>query len=445
MPNDSRYYQYLETLKKPFKKLTKIEFLQPDNSIAFSLSNNYKQGYMTKYNSRAFISDGALNVSLQNGQRRKASLRLSNLDDAFEFAVNKLWFGKKIRLSMGLVLPDGTDFYLPQGVFYIANPQNVLKPNEKTVSFSLVDKWSYLDGSLFGILPNTYSIINETDLNGKIIRKNIFKAMQGLLTLSKYNFEPTTDIAKMIDNVVPVFTNYYNNKTYTRKIDDSSILETLKMTDLPYTISEKTGSTLAKLLLDLNEIIVGVIGYDQVGALRVDASQDDINDKDKPVLWAFDKSNCKFLGLTENIKISEAFNDVLIVGESISKSEIWGRATNYDARFDTNVNIIGQRTYYEANANYTTTDQCISLAKWKLKRKTALQKAISIESPQIFHLVENKLISIQRPDKKDSPVEKHLIQSFSLPIAETGNMNISAISINDFPNFNISSNKMEGD
>ena len=95
-----RYYQYLSALTKEFKKLAKIEFLQPDNSVAFSLDNNYKRGYRAKFDTRAFIQDGSLNVSLQNGKRRSASITLSNLDGAFDYAINKIWFGQRVRLSM---------------------------------------------------------------------------------------------------------------------------------------------------------------------------------------------------------------------------------------------------------------------------------------------------------------------------------------------------------
>lgn len=30
-----------------------------------------------------------------------------------------MWFGTMVRLSEGLLLPNGEEFYLPQGVFYI--------------------------------------------------------------------------------------------------------------------------------------------------------------------------------------------------------------------------------------------------------------------------------------------------------------------------------------
>ena len=141
----TRYNQYLRALKKPFKKLCKLEFLNYDGSVAFALGNDYKRGYGGKRDSRAFLQDGSLNVSLQNRQRRNASITLDNKDDVFLYNVNELWYGDQVRLSMGLVLPDGTDFYLPQGVFYITNPSAEWSSSTRTSTLELADKWVYLD------------------------------------------------------------------------------------------------------------------------------------------------------------------------------------------------------------------------------------------------------------------------------------------------------------
>ena len=132
MNKENKYFEYLKAVQKPFKKLVRLDFLQPDNSVAFSLGSFEQQNfYKSKYNTKAFIQGGNLTVSLNNGQRRKATITLSNIDGAFEYNVNKIWFGQKVRLLMGLLLPDDTEFYLPQGVFYIKDPQNIFKPNDK--------------------------------------------------------------------------------------------------------------------------------------------------------------------------------------------------------------------------------------------------------------------------------------------------------------------------
>ncbi len=432
MKMNTRWTQYLFALQKSFQKRSRIEFLQPDGSVAFALDNRFKRGYNTRYDTRAFIQDGNLSVNLKNGQRRNASITLSNLDGAFDYAVNRLWFGQQIRLSMGLVLPDGTDFYLPQGVFYILNPQNIFNPNGRTASFELSDKWCYLDGTLFGTLDAALVISkNRYD-------DNIFKAIASILKFSRFDLDITeTDAARIVDAVNPVFPSFYNGKTYT-----TSNGITVPMTAFPYDVTvDSENGTLADAILEMNTFIAGLIGYDPTGTLRIEPSQDDISDADKPVLWAFSPENPTFLGLSESVKNTEIYNDIIVIGEGAEDSSVWGRASNFDPRSDTNINMIGRKTYKEKNAEFWNPIQCEDIAKYFLKTKTVLQKAISIRSSQMFHLMENRLISVKRTDKKGSPIERHIIQSFSLPIGETGEMTINATSVNDFPIISTTSSK----
>lgn len=436
MANQSeRYLRYLDALLNPFQKLTKLEFLQPDNSVAFFLSNanGYRRGYNPKYQSSALVQQGTLSVSFQNGARRKASITLSDIDNAFEYNVNNIWFGQKIRLSMGLVLPDGTDFYLPQMVGLIKNPQSVLSENQKTVTFPLVDKWANLDGSLFGKLTDTYTAKQST------AEYAVYMAIANLLKTSIYDHKLTEDINAMIDNVAPIFTNYYDGKTYAVANGDGSQTRTASMTEIPFDISENGGSNFAQLLLQFNDVLAGIIGYDQTGALRLEPSQTDINDIEKPVLWQFTQRNSTLSQISETIKNDEVYNDVIIVGGGNTDGGIWGRASNNDPNSDTSISAIGLKTYRETKANYFNTKQCTALAEYYLKRKTILQKSVNITSSQMFHLVENQLVSVQRTDKPHNPTERHLINSFSLPIGETGTMTINATSVADIPNFTVTS------
>lgn len=436
MANQSeRYLRYLDALLNPFQKLTKLEFLQPDNSVAFFLSNTngYRRGYNPKYQSSALVQQGTLSVSFQNGARRKASITLSDIDNAFEYNVNNIWFGQKIRLSMGLVLPDGTDFYLPQMVGLIKNPQSVLSENQKTVTFPLVDKWANLDGSLFGKLTDTYTAKQST------AEYAVYMAIANLLKTSIYDHKLTEDINAMIDNVAPIFTNYYDGKNYAVLDGDGSQTRTASMTEIPFDISENGGSNFAQLLLQFNDVLAGIIGYDQTGALRLEPSQTDINDIEKPVLWQFTQRNSTLSQISETIKNDEVYNDVIIVGGGNTDGGIWGRASNDDPNSDTSISAIGLKTYRETKANYFNTKQCTALAEYYLKRKTILQKSVNITSSQMFHLVENQLVSVQRTDKPHNPTERHLINSFSLPIGETGAMTINATSVADIPNFTVTS------
>ena len=425
------YNQYLEALRRPFKKISKLEFLQPDDTVAFAIDSNSIKKMVGKYDTRAFLQSGSLNVSFQNGTRRTATINLSNLDDNFSYNVNKVWFGQKVRLSMGLVLPSGESFYLPQGIFYIKNPKAKFSPTERSVSYNLVDKWAYLDGSLFGKLRDSYSVLQDNSEN------TLFGAIRTLLRYSKRNMNAeTADKLDMVDSIDPIFTQYYNGKTY--QLSDGSYVP---MTSIPFdVVIGADNASIANIILELAEIVSGIVGYDRTGTFRFDATQTDVEDSSKPSLWSFDPTNSVLLSFEETMKNADVYNNVLIVGEGAADKYIYGEASNYDPSSDTNINLIGKRTFKESKANYWTQTQCDDLAAYYLKRKTILQKSITISCNQMFHLEENGIVSIVRTDKPNSPVERHLIQSFSLPIGETGQMSINATSVFDIPKLNITMN-----
>ena len=404
-----RTQDYFKMLRKPFTKLCRLRFLQPDGSTAFSLDNN-----PLNRRSGAFLQEGSISVNLQNGQRRTASVTLSNLDAAFDYSVNKIWFGQQIALDEGLILSDGTEYYLPQGVFYISEPQETVQPNLRTITYPLVDKWSYLDGTLFGRLEGTYEVPVNT---------RIFAPIRAILNLDRGN-------GTKVDAVTPIFTTYYDDKTQT--LPDGSTASLVKS---PYTLRvDSDDGTYADVILGLSEMVNGLVGYDQTGALRIDPSQDDVLDTQKPVLWRFSTQEAQLLGATYTVKNTEVYNDYIVLGEQTSEyAQAAGRAQNLDPSSDTNVYLIGRKTYRETATGYYTETQCKDLAEWKLKRTAVLQKAVSISCTQMFHIVENNLVEITRTDKPGSPTERHLIQGFTRPLTSTGEMTISAVSVADFP------------
>lgn len=403
-----RWELYLKTLRTDFVKLCKLEFLNPDGSVAFDIDNRSRRG-------RTFLQDGNLEVHLQNGMRRQCTVVLANDSGAYDFAVDKLWFGQQVRLWEGLVLPNGEDYYLPQGVFYLSDPDQVVEPGKNTITYHLVDKWAYLDGTLFGNLDGIY----EVPLNS-----NIFTAVASVLALDRGNGLP-------VDGVPPLFTDYFNGRTVTLPSG-----QVLPVTNTPYTYRcDGENGTYADVILEMNTMLAGWVGYDQTGRLRIEPSQEDLEDGDKPVLWEFTPAAREWLGYTYTVKNTEVYNDVIVEGASLGDSPAArGRATNQDLRSDTNIfGPLGRRTLRMSAAAYYADQQCRDLAAWHLKRYTVLKKSVTISSTQMFHLVENQLVTIRRPDKPGAPVERHLVTGFSRPLGQTGAMSIQATSIEDFP------------
>ena len=404
-----RQKDYLKSLRRPFTKLCRLRFLNPNGTTAFALDNNPRNK-----RSRTFIANGNVTGNLQNGQRMSATVTLDNADLAYETAVNKVWFGQEIALDEGLVLSDGSEYYRQTGVFLIDNPQEKIDPKTKTVTYRLLDKWAALDGTLGGNLDGTYEVPVGT---------NIFEPITALLLEDKGN-------GRLVDPVAPVYTEYYNGKT--QQLPDGT---TAYMTDSPYTLTVSgNGGTLAQVFLGLAGMVNAWIGYDNTGRLRIDPSQDDILDTEKPVLWRFNPEETQLLGMAYTVKKEDVYNDYIVVGEMLDDYEQpGGRATNTDPRSDTNIYLIGRKTKYESASGYATDTQCRDLAEWKLKRSSVLQKAVSISCSQMMHIDLNSLVEIVRTDKPGSPIERHLIQGFTRPLAYNGAMTITAVSVNDLP------------
>lgn len=404
-----KYEDYLKMLRRPFTKLCRLRFLFPDGSTAFALDNSPHNR-----RSRAFIAEGTLSVNLQNGVRRTASVTIANADGLYDYSVGKLWYGQEVALDEGLILSDGEEFYIQQGVFVIKDPETPIKPSSSTISLSLVDKWANLDGSLRGGLEATHQVPVGT---------NVFSPISRILAADRGNGIP-------VDSQNPVYTSYYDGKTQTLPNGSS-----VALTVTPYTITvDSESGTEADIILALAETLNAWVGYDAMGRLRVDPSQDDILDAEKALIWEFSTEETTLLGMTYSALNTAVYNDYIVTGEQLEDySQPAARAQNLDPTSPTNVNLIGRKTFRESKSGYVTDTQCQDYAVWKLKRTAVLQSSVSIECSQIMHLEENKLVSIARTDKTGTPRELHLVTGFSRPLAWNGAMQITATSVNDLP------------
>ena len=410
MTEQEKYFDYLQMLRRPFQKLVRLRFLQPDGSTAFMLDNR-----MGGARTGALISEGTITHNWQNGRRTSATVMISNIDGAYDYSFNTIWFGQEIALDEGLILSDGvTEFYIQQGIFLIETPTESVQPALRTAQYNLVDKVAALDGSLGGNLDGTYQVEVGT---------NIFAPIASLLSEDKGNGYP-------VDRVTPIFTEYYNNRT--QELPDGT---TASMADSPYTLTiDGTDGTIWSVVSGLAAMVNGWVGYDQTGALRIDPSQDDILDATKPIEWEFSMNETQLLGMTYSVKNTEVYNDYICIGEMASDySQPKGRAQIFDPRSPLDINSIGRKTIRVSQSGFGTDTQCQDYAEWMVKRSAVLQRAVNISCSQILHIQGNNLVTIVRTDKPGNPVERHLIQGFSRPLAGNGSMTISATSTADFP------------
>lgn len=146
------FNKYLDIVSGNFRKAIKVEWLNSDESVNFEFTN------------ALYDINVDLSVNYQDGSRRTCTLTLNNDRNKFPVNFNNIWFGQKFKLWMGVYLDEKTPYYLPQGVFYISNPNDVYQPSTRTIKINGVDKWAFLDGTLHGKLSGTYQTGIGTNL-----------------------------------------------------------------------------------------------------------------------------------------------------------------------------------------------------------------------------------------------------------------------------------------
>lgn len=390
------FYDYLEAVKKPvLVPCLKLEWLNPDDSIAYEITTDL-------YN-----TNGTLNVTNQSGCRRTFNLQIHNVDGKYDIDVNKVWLGQKVKLYLGLYI-EGTPYLIQQGVFYLTNPTDIMNTAENCIQLNCTDKWSYLDGSLFGNLDGIYKIPVNSD---------IFDAIKALLLTDRGNGVP-------IDSTKPNISTFFDTKM--TELSNGELVSVLKT---PFTATIDKGQTYADVLLQFNTMLAGVIYYDTVGRLNVEPNETDLLDKDKEILYKFDQNNSDILGKSQEFKFTEVFNDILCVGATTNGYLAKGRATNNNIKSDLCVQRIGKKTKVYEDTNYYSDGLCQDWANYLLRNNTILQTSLSLQTIPLYHLDVNKLITITNT-KYHLKEEKFLINSLSIPLG-LGQMTISATSINE--------------
>lgn len=410
--NYTRYGEYLEKLRQPHISATKIEWLNPDGTVAFDIMDDA-------------IQSGTLNVQYQNGVRVTADILLNNWDQTYDVNADKIWFGQQVRISRGLYLDDGTPFLIPKGVFYVSNPDQVYAPTQRTTHLSLVDKWGYLDGSLFGNLDGIYQLNIGDDL---------FVALRELLLKDRGNGIP-------YDSVPPILPSYYIGRTtraaYTKLITniDSSGMEftsteieyrDVPVVQCPYTSRIEASGTIADVILEIAKMLVANVGYDASGRLCIEPNNTDMTNHTRPIQWNFRTTENSLLSVSYNFPLSDVYNTVTVTGASLNGLQTKGFSQNADARSGTSVSRIGAKCYSEEQSSYYTTLQCQEMADYLLKQKSSLLATTTIESVPIYHIRENELVTLERPEVSNA-VELYLVTGYSMPMGQTGSMTINAV------------------
>lgn len=439
------FQKYLDVISGNFRKAVKVEWLNPDETVSFEFTNALHD-----------ISVD-LSVNYQNGSRRTCTLTLNNDRNKFPVNFNNIWFGQKFKLWTGVYIDDKTPYLLPQGVFYVSNPNEAYQPSTRTIKINGVDKWAFLDGTLSGRLHGTY----QTNIGNDLL-----DATRKLLKISRFDnsFNETSDTTKMIDPILPFISPYfltkanyilnisstkdetktyyiYSSGTY-RKYDAdkdgsfskvySSLYTKEYVKNCPYTAKVERGKTYADVLLEYATILCAHIYYDVNGRLTIEPmtdEADDITDTNKEVVWHFTIEEKQLLGLNTSYNFDKVHNDIIVLGNIVNGYQFKARVQNRNLMSDTCIQKIGLKTKDPIEDNqYYSDDQCKELAMYHAKVDTILQKSGDISSTPLYHLDVNKLVSVSTPNNNMSK-ELFLITGFTLNSSNSMSLNVTSVNV----------------
>jgi hypothetical protein len=376
------YIDYMQTASV-YKPRAKFELLNSDETVYASFN--------------AQVTGGSLNINRANGARRSCSINVNNIYN--EFTPNPLtyWIGQKIKLSLGYNI-NGEDFFIPQGVFGVSNPQIVHVKSQKEGTITGVDKFAFLNGRLSGRLTSTYIIP---------VSSNVIDSIKAVLLESAVN-----------DPVVPFLL-----------IGSSEIT--------PYTINKEYGKTYADVLTELNSVLSYNMYYDTTGRFTCEP---DILNSIKASQWDYNSNNGVHFGLTENYNWDEAYNIVMVVGDNVNGNLARATARNDDPSSPLSTCLIGEKLALPITDAVISTDtQAQDRANFEIKRYASLSREVIITSVPLFHLDADQIITIY-DEYADLYAEKFLINSITIPLTPSGDvMTINATKANDI-DFTITNN-----
>lgn len=384
------FQDYLQALKRSTVYPTsRLYFLNNDGTPYYEITDDY-------------IIGGSINASFNNGVRRTASISLNNEDGRYDSLIQRgILLTQKVKLYAGLHLENGEEYLISQGVFYINNPMSQYQVGAKIIQLNLVDKWGALDGTVGGTLDGIYQIN---------VGNSLIEATKTLLLLDRGD-------GQSLDATPPIFDNKY--------LEDESIYEA------PYTLRTEANSTYGNILLGVNTMLVSSIGYDTEGILRITDANTSFKEINQPLAYDFFVNSRELYSASYTYKLSDIYNDVQVVGTILNGYQIKGSAQNNNPASALAIDKIGRRTLHISDTKFYTDTQATEYAEYELKRRTALQRAVSFECTPIFHLKENDLVTITREDIQASEVpEIFIVNGFTLPLGQ-GNMSVNAVSINE--------------
>lgn len=379
----TQHEQYMAMLRGDYRPVVRLYLLNQDETIREEITQD-------------LIVGGNLHCVLQNGMRRTATITINNEDLRYTPNPNRLWFGQKFKLYAGILLEDGTEYLRPQGVFYSSNPSASFLQSNRLATLNLVDKWAYLDGSLFGKVKGAYYIPKTVQMGGQPITTSLFDAVTFTLQQDDGN-------GNYVDPIRPFFDN------------------SISIRSLPYTLRSTATGTYADVLLELNKMMIGSMGYDQNGRLCVTSSNVDVDHSTQSVVWRYTDDSTQLFTLDAVSQMSNVYNHVYVVGATINGDIIKGEAKCTLPSYETNIQRVGDKVLVIEDQKLYSAEYAQQRAEYELKQAQRLGYQLSGSGAPQYHWYPGCLVSVP-PMDASRRARTVMITEYNIPIASVGAM-----------------------
>lgn len=377
------------------------------------------------------VISGSVDLDADSTYRRNARLSAILLKELLPMPENKIWFNKRVEVSVGLKDWGDEVYWYSLGRYAIDKADFNRGQEEEKSEFSLLDYMAFLDGTLGGSLTNETTMGVES---GVTVAQAIRASVQGLSPLFIENLQ----------------------------------IEGLDAR-LPFDMEFSPTDTVYKIVSDLTELFMSQeFFFDEKGVFRVQNIRDRIGD---PIMWDFTVDSMDLaIDYTNQMDFSNVKNSIHVwgmtddnTGEQVwwiyrnkfsrnsitdmngisskekgdicyvkneNKSYVWDttwKPLDFNVEPKFNIESIGEKVLTLSEDNIQTLDQAKLKAEYELKQYSTMAEIVSFTCLPIYLLSANDKIKLE--DKKTGIKGDYLIKSLSTPLEYDGVMSVTASKI----------------
>lgn len=324
-------------------------------------------------------SIGEISTDLDRPVRRSFYFSLDNSNGDYTWSNQSLiWIDKRIRLYLGLELPNGQIDYVLQGTFIMSEPEDSHTSDGKRTNISGQDL-AYL------LTDKRGKFINETTIETGTNAATAIRLIAQGANISQFNFDTVTET-------------------------------------IPYELTFSSGESRWQAIKDIADLAKCDVYFDVNGYLRL--KKIDLNQyQTEPSVWSFKSGDRFYAGNVRRMDETDLCNHVVVLGgngeSATARYELI--VTESDPLWANNpysIEKIGNIIYQHSDGNLdpliTTNDEVKWRAKYELMQRLGFTERLSLSLSPHYLLEAGDVIEIE--DSENNVIGKYLITSLSIPI-----------------------------